>query len=480
MIGMISTPIILFYLGEEKFGTLRVLLDWLAHLSLMEFGLYAAVMAFMAKAFGEKKGGLGPALRMSIHKYKKVLIAQICAIFIFSIFFDKLVPIGEGQQKEAWMTFLILGTSVFFIFSQIFKAELEASQRGYIVSYVMMGQNVIYVGASILFLYWGWSLKGQAVAYVLSIAVAFGVFLWLCRGSLKFLRQKQDKSLDHAVFTKQRINLFITELCGRASLMSDNLMITFVLGAKEVTAFFITQRLIQVLQSQLQNVSGAAWPALGELYYENEHGKFKERVLQLTEFVAFLSGVSLTVTVIFNSPFILLWTGENTFAGVWISNLAAINAGFFALMSLWSWCFSLAHKTDRITKIFIGQAIVNVSLSYILTSRMGVVGPLLAAFIGYVGLAMWWVSFEVSQSFSISFVTLLRAWFLPFIVPLSIAISCITFFGEPKVTSWWSLTFLAAGLTIIVFLINFYLLLTSRTREFFLNKIKKSKVFKKT
>jgi len=475
---MVSTPIILHYLGEERFGILRVLLDWFGHLTLIEFGLYAATMSFMAKVLGEKKG-FPAALKASFKKYRNVLFMQVVAIGVFSLFFERLVPVSPGLQRETWISFFVLATSIFFIFSQIFKAQLEASQRGYMVSYVMMFQNVFYVVVSILFLLQGWSLVGQAAAYSLSIGVSLLGYVWLCREHVSLLRGHDEVFRDEAVFTKQRWSLFITELCARASLMSDNLMITFVLSTKEVTPFFITQRLIQVLQVQLQNVSGAAWPALGELYHQGEMDVFRERVLQLTELVAFLSGTSLVAIVIFNPAFIVLWTGESTFAGDWISSLAAVNSGFFALMTLWSWCFSATHKTDRITKVFVGQAVVNITLSYLLTKNFGIVGPLIAAFVGYMTVAIWWIGYEVCATFGISLWQFHRRWIVPFLLPVSVAIAAVAVTGSPRFEAWWKLAVVGGGGSIAIFGAGYYTLLSRASREFFVAKVKNSKFIKK-
>lgn len=472
VLGMVATPIILSKLGEEKFGTLRVMLDWLAHLSLMEFGLYAAVMSLMVKVLGENKSHVGSALKVSFLKYKNVLFLQVISLAVFCLFFEKLVPVDEDLQMEVWISFFILSSSVFFIFSQIFKAHLEASQRGYIVSYVMIFQNIFYIIASLWFLHLGHGLIGQAWAYVASIAFAFVIYAWLCRDEIKIIRFSKDKYTEEPTFKNQRKNLFMTELFVRASLMSDSLIISFLIGTKEVTGFFLTQRLIQVVGQQLQNVSNSSWPALGELYYHKKLDVFNNRVLQLTEVVAFLSGVGLSVLVIFNRAFIVLWTGESTYAGAWITNLAALNAGFFALTSLWSWCFSATHKADLITKIFFVHAIVNVSLSFILTSLLGVVGPLLATAIAYMTVAIWWESKVLTTVFGISRWKLHRSWTLPFLIPIGASIIYVSAYDYPAVHSWLGFFIGTTSFALVLFIFGYFLLVSRSSRDFFKDKFK--------
>lgn len=473
---MVATPFILSHLGEERFAIFRILIDWLSHLSLLEFGLYSAVMGFMAKTLGENRSRTGAALMACLRKYGRVFFMQVAALAVFAVFFERLVPVSEELQAEAWWAFGILSISTVCVFSQVFKAKLEASQRGYLVSYIMTLQNLLYLGPAIALIYWGHGLMGQVVAYAGSTLVAMLLYIYLNRADLKLIKNAEVlASDDEALLKKQRKSLFLTEVCGRASLLSDNIIITFLMGAKPVTAFFLTQRLIQLVTQQLQHISNSTWPALGELYYQKKMDVFRARVLELTEVVAFFAGVTLSVLVFTNPSFVRLWTGEETFAGPWVSNLAVLNGGLFALTSLWGWCFSATNTTDKVVRVFAAQALVNVPASFVATYYLGVVGPLIGTLLGFTGVTVWWKTKLLSENFAISFAALTRAWVVPFLLPVGASIAVTVFWGYPRLDSWMEFI-LAFGLGHLVILALLYpVLLRADTRAFLRNRIKSLK-----
>src|SRR5260370_34267944 len=47
--GFVSTPWILRWLGEERFGAFRVTADWLSYVLLLEFGVVGALLPLLAR-----------------------------------------------------------------------------------------------------------------------------------------------------------------------------------------------------------------------------------------------------------------------------------------------------------------------------------------------------------------------------------------------------------------------------------------------
>jgi O-antigen/teichoic acid export membrane protein len=213
VLGLITTPIILGYLGEEQFAIFRILLDWFSHLSLLEFGLYGAMLSFLSKIIAGKKDKLGISLQVIFKKYTHVLLLQLGCLLVFSIFYRYLVPVSSDYSESAWWAFLILSTSTFLIYGQIFKAYLEASQRGYIVSYVIVAQNIMYLSLAICFVYLSYGVIGQVVAYVISLFFMTLLNLYICRETLPlFFSKEMLVQEDLNVFKKQRKNMFLNEL----------------------------------------------------------------------------------------------------------------------------------------------------------------------------------------------------------------------------------------------------------------------------
>ncbi len=473
LLGIIATPIILEYLGEEQFAIFRILLDWFGHLSLLEFGLYGAVLSFLAKIMTEKKEKLGAVLQIVFFKYSYVFVWQLVCLVVFAVFFKKLVPVSTQYESTAWWSFVVMTLCTVFIYTQILRGYLDASQKGYIVSYILVAQNVVYLALAVGFVYLSYGVIGQVVAYVISLFFMAILYLYVCRKILpQFLSREMVVQADLDVFIKQRKNNFFNELCGRISFLSDNIIITFILGAKSVTAFYLTQRLAQILQQQLQGVSNAAWPALGELYYKNQKDILSQRIVQLTELTAALAGVSMGTLILMNKSFMYLWTGAETYSGDETTFLACINGGLFAITSLWGWCLAAINRSDKAAPVFFVQALINVLGSFVITYLVGINGPLYGTFVGLAVTAIWWLGKILAETFSIRYPLLMRLWIVPFLIPVTAAIAIQMSTVVPIAGSWiaffgWYILISAVFLVVV-----FSVLVSKKTKALLLEKLR--------
>ncbi len=75
-------------------------------------------------------------------------------------------------------------------------------------------------------------------------------------------------------------------LCGRVSLLTDNIVVSGLLSPALVTPFVLTQRLTSLAQRELQTIGNASWAALAELSAQGRKDVFSRRLLELTRVVA--------------------------------------------------------------------------------------------------------------------------------------------------------------------------------------------------
>ncbi len=465
VLSLATTPFILSVIGDERFGAYRILLDWMTHMGILEFGLYSASMTMLSKATAEDSKTLTGTLHLILKSYVFVFVMQIGVYALFINFINILIPVSQELQKELQVSALIMSISLLFIISQIFKSYLESVQKGYLVSIVLVVFNMVYLAQCAFFAHWGWGLVGQTMAYVSSLFVSLLLLVCLAPEILKHLLSYNNEELPRHLLKRQRFSHFITELCGRISLMSDNIIISFFMGASYVTAFFITQKAGSMIQQQLQHISNSSWAALSELHYQGKTELFNQRVLHLTEFISFCSGVFLSIVCLLKPAFFALWTGSHTFSGMMVSNLTSINAAFFSILSLWSWCFAATNLANKIITMSIVQGVVNVIASIALTKQFGLVGPLYGTLIGYLGVSMFWKSYVLCQTFGLDFLKLNLMWIRPLVPPLSISIGYLIWFGPPIASSWFSLLLMAVLLTTLFFLISYFILISRSTQN---------------
>ncbi len=481
VLSLATTPLILNSLGDERFGAYRLLLDWLSHLGILEFGLYSASLTLLSKASAEGAESVRGTLKLILKNYGYVFVAQVGFFILFFFFVDRLIPVSFQLQNELRLSALIMSISLLFLVSQIFKAYLEAVQKGYLVSVTLVFFNIIFLVQCTLFAYWQWGLWGQVIAYVSSLFVSFAALIAFAPEVIKHFLSKQTSHAPKQLLKNQRFSHFINELCGRISLMSDNIIIAFFMGAGPVTAFFITQKVGNMMQQQLQHLSNSSWAALSELHYQGKHQQFNERVINLTELIAFCAGIALSVVCLLNASFVTLWTGPKTFSGSTVTYLTAINAALFSILSLWSWCFAASNLSQKMITMSIVQGVVNITASIVLTKHIGITGPLYGTLIGYVGISLFWKSTVLCRTFNMSFLKLTLSWLSPLVPPLGLTLLYLITFGSPRLTSWFELFIAGSISTSLLFAVSYFLLLSTENKILLKNVIFsfQQRVFKK-
>ena len=471
LLSLATTPLILNSLGDERFGAYRLLLDWLSHLGVLEFGLYSASLTILSKSATEGAESLRGTLKLIFKNYGYVFIAQVGFFIVFFFFVDRLIPVSFQLQNELRISALIMSVSLLFLVSQIFKAYLEAIQKGYLVSLTLVLFNIIFLLQCTLFAYWKWGLWGQVISYVSSLLISFIALVALAPEVIKYLVSPLKTTVPRQLLKNQRFSHFINELCSRISLMSDNIIISFFMGAGPVTAFFITQKVGNMMQQQLQHLSNSSWAALSELHYQGKHEQFNKRVLDLTELIAFSSGVILSIVCLLNFSFVTLWTGADTFSGSTVTNLTAINAALFSILSLWSWCFAATNLTQKMVTMSIAQGVVNIIASVMLTSYLGITGPLYGTLIGYVGVSLFWKSTVLCKTFKINFFKLTLSWFKPLVPPLGAMLVYLSMYGSPHLDSWLTLFTMAILSTSVLSLVCYFTLLSTENKTLLKNVV---------
>ena len=110
-IGIVSTPLLLHWLGDERYGAFRAASDWANYLTLLELGISGSLLSFLAKAIGigERKQIL-LTLVTGIKAYLKIMLMMILAGIVLGFFITHLVPV-QGHlvselQNGYWLGFL--------------------------------------------------------------------------------------------------------------------------------------------------------------------------------------------------------------------------------------------------------------------------------------------------------------------------------------------------------------------------------------
>ncbi len=420
LIGIISTPIFLRLLGDERVGAFRVATDWAAYLILLELGLSGSLRARFAKATSQSLEATGGVFGAGVVAYRRVTVWMILAAVLFAVALPWFIPVVPALRSELLIAWALLGATSLTLLLGPIRPLLEGMQYGYVINKLLILQSLILTTTGIGFAWMGWGIISQALGTLLGAVFLAGGMFWYLRRiapalSMRLWRPQSDAS-ERAYLAKLNLPTFASSLSGLVGVMSDNIIIGFLLGPPAVVPFFLTQRIALVAQGLLQSLSGSSWAGLADLYHRQQCSMLQTRVVELTRLIAMVSVVTLAPILVFNGSFVSLWVGGDRFGGEWMTLLAVIDALLLAIVSLWGLLFSGTEKIALVAPVSVVSAILNVTVSFLATYFIGLEGPLLGTFVALTLVQFVWIPRLMKLHFGISptqiFSALVYPWLL--------------------------------------------------------------------
>jgi O-antigen/teichoic acid export membrane protein len=415
--GFVATPLLLRWLGEQRFGALRAMTDWYGYLGLLELGIGGALLPLLSRALGRTdEGVVRRTLASGLRAYVGVTMAMLTSGIGLAITMTWLVPVRGSDADDLQRASLLGLVGILLVLLTPFRALIDARQMGYRINVLLLLQCLLTTGLSLALARAGTGIAGQSAA-VLVGALPLAMYLaWdgvrRYPGILRSaILDPPDAEAWRDLWTLNRPTL-IVNVCGRVSFLTDTILVALVSTPAMVVPLIITQRLALVAQGQLQGLGNASWAGLADMHARGERESFARRVVELTTLVVILAMATLGPIAAYNHHFVARWVGGNYYGGDLFTIVAALNALLMSLFSLWGWCFTCTGQVRQLVPQMIALAGLNLTLSIVLTRSLGIVGPLLGTLIAFV-LAGWYVPFLLHRTLFVPLSELLRGVMRP-------------------------------------------------------------------
>jgi O-antigen/teichoic acid export membrane protein len=456
-IGLVSTPLLLRWLGDARYGAFRAASDWAGYVNLLELGVGGALLALLAKAVGQ---GDQEEIRLTLATGLRTYLQIGLGMFLVGVglgwFITDLVQVKGSLaielQKGYWLGLLSL--SWFPLVP--YRLLADASQRSYFANAFLIVQSLLITSMALLFAWAGFGIPGQYLA-VLTGGIFFQ--LSMCWDGLRrypdvveLITDRQDQGDVERQLWQLNWPTLLLNLSGQIGLLTDNIVISYTLGPATVVPFFITQRLAMLAQAQIQGIGNATWAALADLHAKGEHQKFNTRLIELTRLIAVMGLAFMVAIAAYNPYFVKFWVGQDRFGGEIVTLLAASNGFLQGLLSLWGWCFSGTGNVAKLVKPAIVGSVLNLVVSLVSTRLFGMIGPLLGSFVAFVSVSLWWSPLLLRQVFGTS----LRQLFFAVAKPLGVGIPyamAVYWFARSHTPWGWIGLAVEMGLAALLYLV---------------------------
>jgi O-antigen/teichoic acid export membrane protein len=429
-----ATPLLLRWLGSERLGAYRALTDWIGYLTLLELGLGGALMAALAVRLGQSdRGAVTRTLAAGLRAYCQVMLAQLVGGMALVIALPHIIALDRLSNSELRIAGAVGLLPVLLTPLLVFRVLAETRQRSYLNWLLMTAQVLMMTCFSLLAARLGWGLVGQSVAFAVAQVPTSLVLLWDGTRLYREAWKAAPEQADRITLGGLRWPTFIHGLTDRVGLVSDNIVIAWILGPAAVVPFSLTQQLAVLVQSQLRVLGQATWAGLAELYARGDGARLRSRLLELTGMVSGLGMAVLIPIAVCNRSFISIWVGQEAYAGDLVTGLACLNALLWSIYSLWGWVLLGTGHIRRWVPFSVLSALLNVVVSVIGTAIFGITGPLLGTASGLLLITSWSLPRTLHNVVGISPWTLWRAALAPFrwCLPFAIILRAVVGFYYP-------------------------------------------------
>lgn len=317
-IGFFTTPILVQYLGVEKYGIWSVVFGLISWLTIFDFGLGNGLKNEVTKAITIKDNLLLNKLIVTGYITNFLIITAVLFIFlIIASFIDWQQLLNtEAVSKEYLLQFVMLIFSIMslnFIVSLVLQVIHGYQKSSYTTLFQMLSNIVVFVFLYILNIF----NQDHSLIY---IAFLYGISLISVNllGSIWFFKTKTTLTFSPAYFDKSMIKNFMNfglkffylQIAVILIYQTDKIIISNLFGPEEVAHYDLLFKLFSIVITIHTLVLTPLWPAMADAY----HNKDKEWIHQTIKKInLFLLPLILIVIFIayFHSEIIYYWIGSS-------------------------------------------------------------------------------------------------------------------------------------------------------------------------
>ncbi|MFO0810549.1 MAG: lipopolysaccharide biosynthesis protein [Gemmataceae bacterium] len=391
-IGLAVTPILIRYLGQERFGVVRAAEQWFAYLEFLNFGLGPAIAVLIVAAASEGTpsqlvGTARSGFALLAHQLRWVLPSAIALTVTF--------PFALDLSKDLKREFLFAGPILVFSACSypagVFRSVLEARQQGYLLNFSLIVQSFVAAALGVGFATIGFGLTGQLWAWILG-AVAWTCFcIFFAGGMTRAFWATPAVPIRRTEVWQLQWPLLIAGIGTQFNLLSDNLLAGVTFGVGEAASLFLTQRLFQLAGVVAGSINGSGtWTGLVDLRARVGVAAFRLRVAEVSKLNLGINLLVLAPVLVCNRRFISLWVGDGLYAGDGVTVATFLQLATYNFFCLFSALIDVLGRTRRRVWVSTAGTALKIALIFPFTAWFGLAGLPLATAVAYLATDVWY------------------------------------------------------------------------------------------
>jgi O-antigen/teichoic acid export membrane protein len=372
-LGFAATVLVARYLGPERFGTLAYATSLVAIFGITgHLGLHGLVVRELVKKPALRAETLGTA---AVLKFLGVLLGYLALLSFAAAY--------EGAGSASFMLITIAGAALLLTPVDVVDYWFNAFLQARYVSIARLLAQLIFVGATLLFVLRESGVVMFAVPYLLQAVVAAIVLLLLFRAKADIGLSQWRFNRKHARdLMKQGWVIYLASFFAVIYLKIDQVMLRWLADSAEVGVYAVAARLSEVWYFIPTAIVASVFPKLIDLR-ESDEASFTHRLQQLFDILA-VFGMAIAILVTLLAPWLIPWIFGVDYAGsaaiLVIHTWASVFIFMRAALSKWI----LIENALYFSLLTQGLgAFANIVLNYFLIPSYGGEGAAWATLVSY-------------------------------------------------------------------------------------------------
>ena len=389
LLSYLYIPVALAYLGDEKYGVWATVLSVLSWISLFDIGIGNGLRNKLAEnlknydSLKTRKYVSSAYIMLTII----VMILMIVTVALFSLinwksFFK--VEANFSDNLTIVMNISIICMCVSFVI-EICKSVYLALQKNHITNLMGLVQQALMLSSVVVLKkYTNGNLVFVAIAYGISnLVVELFFTLKLFKYNRDFIPRVKYFSREEAKDTTGLgIQFFIIQIAAMILYATDNIIITQICGAVQVTPYTTANKLFSMITAVFSIMIAPYWSAITVRKVDGDIGGIKKAEKKMLRLWGMATIGCIFLIIVFK-PVVHIWLQRDMTFQQGLIPLMAV----YAIVYMWNAVYSQIGNGLSLMKvsviIAIIQSIVNVIASIFLGSILGMksVGVLLGTVI---------------------------------------------------------------------------------------------------
>ncbi len=409
--GLVLIPLYLKYVGNDLYGAWLATGSIIAYLGLSDFGLNSVLLRKVAHAYGEQNeytlnryigSGLVVVLGLSL--------VPVIFCIIFSFFLHHIISIAPQYRISIRIAFIIAGVSTTLnLIMYAVAGVVRAFQYQFLGGIVQVVSTLLSITTTIILL-----LLGSGIYSIPLGALVYGVCAIAGEATILFLVIPKNISCTfHPKISfstikeliKPSVWFFFARGSSTIANQSDNLLIGMAIDTKTVVLYSIAKKIFDLLFMIVGHVSAAFTPALSHFFGELKGNVVEAKQLTnlLIHTITVLAFFSMVGYCIFIKDFISLWVGDSYYPGFTVVLLLSIYGILYMYTNALRQVIFSAGKIITTAIASGSEAILRITMVYLLAKFFGLAGVCLAALLSIILSGFWLLTLSYMQIFSIPF-----------------------------------------------------------------------------